>query len=377
MRQHLPLRLYVSVMSLALAGCTQPAPDGAARSDAPRSALPSAGPGTAGGDDADDQSSVAFASPAACDDAVRSGARFEGGRNDGELRLATWNIRWFPDGTPREDAGTDLGWLACTLAFLDADVIALQEIKTTAASDVAWAVVTDAFRDYAGGEWQVDLQDCGGEGQQHTGFLYDADRVRLERASDAWEMNGASLGPIDPCAGNLRPGRAAYVRSLTEGGADFSLVAVHLDSGRGEKDFRTRQEAYDRLDGLFSRLFASERDRDLIVMGDFNTMGADGIMEGPSEIEALSQIAANEAPGFVLMPTDIPCTEYYRGQCGALDHIVVAAGIAEREARLVSVSGICAARNGERFPEASPPAAYEVLSDHCPVVLDLADEDRD
>jgi hypothetical protein len=57
-----------------------------------------------------------------------------------------------------------------------------------------------------------------------------------------------------------------------------------------------------------------------------------------------------------------------------LDHVVTAAGMTEA-ATEVTVTGYCAVldcRDAETLP-----AAYERLSDHCPLVLEVRDVDDD
>ena len=196
-----------------------------------------------------DDTGGVFTSREACEEAVWAGRRL-GDPGEAYLRVASWNVRWFPVGDPRRPGKeTDLAWLSCALAYLRPDIVALQEILATREADVAWAAVTDGLEAFLGGDWRVDLQACGSEEMQHVGFLYNAERVTLEAPFDAWQMNGAAQGEGDPCAGNLRPGRAAYVRSVA-GGADFYIVAVHSDSGTQARDFDHRQAAIGRLDAL-------------------------------------------------------------------------------------------------------------------------------
>ena len=55
--------------------------------------------------------------------------------------VGTWNIRWFPDGdmTPGPSTiPTDLRWLSCVIAWMNVDVLAVQEILTTAEAQTAW-----------------------------------------------------------------------------------------------------------------------------------------------------------------------------------------------------------------------------------------------
>ena len=302
----------------------------------------------------DDMASV-FASREACEEAVWAGEHFGDPRRPGKE--------------------TDLAWLSCALAYLRPDIVALQEILATREADVAWAAVIDGLEAFLGGDWRVDLQACGGEEMQHVGFLYNAKRVTLEAPFDAWQMNGAAEGDGDPCAGNLRPGRAAYVRSVA-GGADFHIVAVHGDSGTQARDFDHRQAAIERLDGLLERLRRRDDDGDLIVLGDFNTMGASERMGAAEEIEALKRTIADEGPGFRLLEPRLGCTEYYMGECGHLDHVLVTATMEEARDARTSISGYCAELGGVPLG-AREPAAYDRLSDHCPLVVDVKAEDRD
>ena len=199
--------------------------------------------------------------------------------------------------------------------------------------------------------------------------------MTLEAPFNAWQMNGAAQGDGNPCAGNLRPGRAGYVRSVA-GGADFHIVAVHGDSGTQARDFDHRQAAIDRLDALLKRLRERDDDGDLIVLGDFNTMGAGDRMGAAEEIEALKRVIAGEGPGFRLLEPRLGCTEYYMGECGQLDHVLVTATMEEAQNAQASISGYCAELGGVPFG-AREPAAYERLSDHCPLVVDVKAEDLD
>lgn len=78
----------------------------------------------------DEREADIWTSPAQCASALAAGARMEKPANS--VRLVTRNIRWFPKGcSPSESCeenATDLDWAACTVAWMQADVISLQEI---------------------------------------------------------------------------------------------------------------------------------------------------------------------------------------------------------------------------------------------------------
>jgi Bacterial SH3 domain len=63
-----------------------------------------------------------------CQQVVGSGGRMAPS-NPAILRVGTWNIRWFPRGCPSNQAcpekTTDIPWLACTMAWMNVDLLAL------------------------------------------------------------------------------------------------------------------------------------------------------------------------------------------------------------------------------------------------------------
>ena len=88
-------------------------------------------------------------------------------------------------------------------------------------------------------------------------------------------------------------------------------------------------------------------------------------------------LAALDVP-FRRVESGPACSEYYRGEGGLLDHFAVTRGMREvgPEAR-AHVEGYCAEVACARLPERHMPRAYEELSDHCPIVLEIADRDLD
>ena len=77
---------------------------------------------------------LVWTAPAGCQQVVGRGSRMAPA-NPAMLRVGTWNIRWFPRGCPSNETcpehTTDIPWLACTVAWMHVDVLALQEMLTT------------------------------------------------------------------------------------------------------------------------------------------------------------------------------------------------------------------------------------------------------
>jgi endonuclease/exonuclease/phosphatase family metal-dependent hydrolase len=314
-------------------------------------------------------------SPGMCRSVVASGARLPR-KIPGTIRLVTWNIRWFPVGTLSGNDHakyTDRAWLSCVLAWLNADIIAVEEVLDYPGARSAMKHVLDGLHDLSGGNWKIDLQHCGLAHSQHVGIIYNADKVTLSGEKDLWQFNGKADSASDsPCKGSLRPGRYAYVKSRTPGGFDFNLIVVHADSGRQQRDLADRNRALDRLNKVSK--FLLPKDRDIVIVGDFNTMGTE-LEPAQVELAHFKAKVASEAPGFRDITIQPRCTEYYDGRGGWLDHVLVTAGTRELASQVARVSGYCRMANCDRLSDM--PSAYDVLSDHCPVVIDFLDKDMD
>ena len=312
-----------------------------------------------------------------CQQVVASGGRMAP-TDPATLRVGTWNVRWFPRGCPSNEScpgqATDLPWLACSIAWMNVDVLAIQELLATPDAEFSLnALRTDLDR-LTSGSWQVDLQACGGDSAQHVGFLWKGARVALLDRTDAWELNGAATGPTaNACTGNLRPGR--YALAKTPIGVDFHLLSVHFDSGRSTRDYGHRRQATQRIDEItIGNTPILQVDRDVLVLGDYNTMGR---QDAPSITaqEELAVVDGELAPGFRRLPMTPNCTEYFEGKGGTLDHIVASTGMQE-VAATARVTGYCSVAACADLTGPLPAAAQR-LSDHCPVVVDIQDRDLD
>ena len=314
-----------------------------------------------------------WASAASCR-AVVAGARHRlaGRGSPARLRLGAWNIEWFPD-------HTDIAWLACAIAWLDVDLLAVSEMRDNERARARLAELLSELARLTGAVWQADLQRCGPAASQHTGFLWNAERLRLAAADDVWALNARARGPEEPCAGWLRPGRHGYFLPARGGGPGFHAIAVHLKSGATPEDAAERGEALARLGQAMAAL---KRDGERVVLlGDFNSMG-DGLPgSAEAEVEGLYRLAAAAEPALAA-PLPPACSEYYRarggrrGEGGLLDHVLASGAMGAVAAGSARVSGYCALAGCapiSPWVRRARPAAYLSLSDHCPVVLELGD----
>jgi endonuclease/exonuclease/phosphatase family metal-dependent hydrolase len=282
---------------------------------------------------------------------------------DGAVRVISWNLANFEGSA----SGHDLERMREVIEDLDPDVIAVQEIK----DPEALAALLPG--------WELRLSSKGGRGRQKVGLAWRPDRVALLDSAEHPEL---SIG------GRVRPAISAYLRA-SDGGPDFWLIVVHLkampDSVALRRDAQWPVLA-DIADGCLTRT-AGAGDRDLIVVGDFNTTGPPG--QGPLG-PALEQgeLAKVLGPASLRRLTSATgCTAYYDGQRrdawkepSEIDLMWVRGLEESLDASAEVHSGThCAASSCEDFrsTDAYPVRDYESVSDHCPVVLDLHRADDD
>ncbi len=288
----------------------------------------------------------------------------------GQFRVASWNIRFFPE------PSTDVDRTAEILADLDADLIAVQEITDADALAALLNQVNAHLTERALASdltppryYGFVLAESGGHGGLFVGYVYDQNAVRL---SGVETLTSLQMTP------DLRPALLARVTSL-RGGLDFQVIVTHTDSGTKIRDYTHRMEFLDSLAVELERRWEDEAD--FIVLGDLNTMGHaeeehDRRVSGEEEIAILDRKAWTM--GLRRLPSSPSCTEYYLGRGSLLDHIMVTLAMREVLPNPVArVFGYCAAVGCQPVDTDNMPYDYAHVSDHCPVVIDLADVDWD
>jgi hypothetical protein len=298
----------------------------------------------------EDTNAEIFQSRQACE----AGLAARGNAPRTNLRLGSYNVRWFPAGGPGKKANpkkaTDVPWLACVLAYLGADAYAVQEFTKTPLAQKALSELLASLSRLTRATWRAQLDECPRETSEHVGVLWNSEAMTL-RSSRNW----AELNPSgSPCGGMLRPGLRT---EFTWRGHDFVLTSVHLKAGDSQRDFDLRTATFQAL--------ASHRPATTeFILGDWNTLGCRGCLKPflPGEERAARGRAL---PAWTFSPDPTSCSEYHRGKATLLDGgLVVGAAVHGRAA------GPCEALScghlGRQFQEAS---AH--LSDHCPLVFDV------
>ena len=295
------------------------------------------------------------------------------------LRVGTWNIRWFPHGSPpdkpdRSVAPTNLEWLTCTLVWMQTDILVVQESLTTTEARAAWDRILTALERHTRHTWQWSVQECGKPDGHHVGIVWNASRVTLSAFQSLWSLNGKATSAHNPCEGGLRPGHYAHAQSNRQPGADFHVIGLHLKSGPTVFAVEARHAALNRIDAAVAPFL--EVDEDVIILGDLNTMGAGDRHSQRSELKYLRRKVAKETPGFDVLFPEPRCSHYFRGRGEWLDHVLVAKTMDEMRTRSARVTGYCAVAGCRRI-KGEYPLAYRQMSDHCPVVIEIDNRDLD
>ncbi|MDC0717705.1 endonuclease/exonuclease/phosphatase family protein [Nannocystis bainbridge] len=269
------------------------------------------------------------------------------GKSANQLRVATWNLRNFPD------EGQDLERLAARLSALAADVIAVQEIHDA-----------DRLRQAMPG-WELALSNAGGRNDQRLGFLYDPSVFELIGAPR--EHEGLTMG------GPVRPGLSGYLRGRG-GGPDFHVLVVHLKAS--DEGYALRRSQWEVLAGIVEEI--AQDDDDVIVLGDFN---ATGPTRGRPEEELQALDARLGAAGLQRVVNGSGCSAYWDGgrrdvwhEPSLLDLVWVRGVLAGEVAKVQAESLLHCARHAcrpFRSTPTHPERDYADVSDHCPVIVDF------
>jgi endonuclease/exonuclease/phosphatase family metal-dependent hydrolase len=285
----------------------------------------------------------------------------------GHLRLATWNLRNFPldERADVPELGfarqTNICDLEDALGGLDADVLGLAEI-------------CDARRfppilRRAAGErsYQVVLSRHGGRWGQRLGIAWD-DRV-LKAVGQPVEVREVAVDE------EQRPGLALRMCSRSVPDLELTVLQVHLKSS--PSGYGTRMQQHRAIVDWVRRWTADAAGQIVVVMGDFNTTGAEG---GSTELELAAVDRLYEGVGLRRLGSATGCTEYWEGggepdgvqRPSLLDHVWVR-GLGEE---LPPARSWLHCARAECGPLVSRPGAedgtYWDVSDHCPVTADLA-----
>ena len=230
----------------------------------------------------DDDEKKVWQSRSGCEQVVRKGGRMSEATS-ATLRIATWNIRWFPIGHPKDQPNTsatptDIDWLVCTLVWMQLDVLTVQETLSTSLADTAWNTVTQLLAQQTGAKWKWYRQPCGRPNDHHIGLLWNDSHVELSQFESLWQFNSKANSARKACTFGLRPGQ--YVRVTLQDtklleGLFVPQAAIQADQqgafvllvDTNSTVVRRNVELGHRMDNLVLVIQGVEMDEQVIVKG--------------------------------------------------------------------------------------------------------------
>jgi len=169
------------------------------------------------------------------------------GYADEAIRLASWNIRIFSDGS-RDDA--ELNKICQNLK--DYDFVSIVELR-----DEKVLQRTEAILQAMGKDYDYQVSDAVGRGvKERYAFLYDASKVEV-----------VEPGTIFPDPEDVFI-REPYYASFRSGKFDFTIIAIHVIWGDTVGE---RRAEIQKLADVYSHVQESNSsEQDVILAGDFN-----------------------------------------------------------------------------------------------------------
>jgi endonuclease/exonuclease/phosphatase family metal-dependent hydrolase len=188
------------------------------------------------------------------------------------IRVTTWNLEWFPNGTPKElpraEQDVRIAAAADVLRPLNPDIILLQEIKDLdACTRLAEAIRPNTYRVAICSAFREG--NSPGIGKQQVAVL------AKEQAQAAWAESWKSMNGVDP------PRGFAFA-SFKIGGVDVGVYSLHLKSNlvmHGDKTAEAQKNRLKREVSIEQVLNHIRNDiprklptvKSFVVGGDFNT----------------------------------------------------------------------------------------------------------
>lgn len=284
---------------------------------------------------------------------------------EGAFRVAHFNLRNFPlderpsDGDSGYERRTNICDLEDALAGLDAQIMGFAEVCDTRRFPPILRRASD------GRAMRLLFSRDGGRAGQHLAVAWDGNAFEL--VDGPVEIDEVVVKP------GLRPALAVRLRSKELTGFDLTIVECHLDAGRDDLEHRLEQV---RILADWARSWVVRTgDDDIVLLGDFNTMGGRGV-EPLQELGLVDAIL--EGAGLRRLANATGCSQYWQGpgeadgvfRSSMLDQVYLRGTEAIGPARSWLhcqrlACGELVSRPGEED------GTFFDVSDHCPVTFEL------
>tara|TARA_B100001971_G_C18268046_1_gene596665 strand:+ start:104109 stop:104984 length:876 start_codon:yes stop_codon:yes gene_type:complete len=272
--------------------------------------------------------------------------------------LGSYNIRNF-DYDEREHITTNMNVLQKTISNMDADLIAVQEIRE---KHKFKSFIENRFNQY-----NVILSECGGFNDQHLGFIFNQRKFKLLKFWEDMRVVHFNQSRTSCRYGSRPLAIAKFLNKETK--KEFIAISVHLKSGGSPQSIDKRFKQLEALKDVVRELKRSG-ERSIIIMGDFNSTEYN---QNNKYSERFKRIVKDM--DLLDLSERLDCTSYWWGgvQDGmnhpsVLDHILVTEDFYQARSKVLSH---CERLRCSITEEYSMGITYEEVSDHCPQVAPI------
>ena len=176
-------------------------------------------------------------------------------------------------------------------------------------------------------------------------------------------MVSLKTSPANPFPAQPRKPFTAYVKAKT-GGVDFRLITVHLNF----KVNKLRYAEAEQLNEWLDDYLAATADKDVLLIGDFNTKSLDGEIFDPTDSDTVANLES--ANGFqCISKAHVEYTTPLSEE--RYDHAFLSKDLRDEE----YIIGSWDVRR--EVCETFPFRYLEHISNHCPVTLEISIQDTD
>ena len=276
------------------------------------------------------------------------------------LTIGSYNIKMF-DAKP---GLTNKVELVKILKKINYDFVTVQEIVNTSSMR---KLLANNFEDYS-----IVTTQCGGSGNQQIAFIYNKKKFKLKHSYEDHRVSDPFISNEREKCPNLRPVLIGKFIEISSG-EDFIMMGVHLKAGGGSNNYQKRKVQYNELRKIVNE-FRSKGQRNIVLMGDFNTTGYN---LQDADYRNFGTLLART--GMVTASDEISCSSYWSGtntndnleESSILDHILLPKTFLGKTRSSTRVESHCAKVACARVSARELGLSYAEVSDHCPIVTDL------
>ena len=206
--------------------------------------------------------------------------------------------------------------------------------------------------------YPIHFSKCGGGGKQKLGIVFNPKVFEFVDANEDLRFSGSGK----KCEG-LRPGYFVTLKHI-KNKTQHVFGVMHLKAGGAQNAMEKRWTQYN----LLTEVVKSYKDKNLYLLGDFNTTGYNIKDQDYEMFESYLKKAGQRT-----IAEELACTSYWSGplntgrhQSSVLDHIIMNQDSYSKISQIY-LGGHCKKLDCKDATPEELGVSYTEVSDHCPI----------